>query len=314
MKRLIGGILLTKLQPLQSLSLRELASGLSDTKRKLASSSTMERYDKKQVAYMQNERCILVTPEDRVCGYSSKAACHAGEGLLHRAFSLFLFRNDPNRGNGVELLMQRRADQKITFPNLWTNTCCSHPLQDYPQEMEELDALGVKHAARRKVQHELGIDGTTVLPLEDICYLKRVIYSAPNEPYDGLWSERELDYILGALLPRETCTDIESGFMLPNLSEVSDVSWSNLGDIKAAARCITSSPLNPPATLGRLTPWMRGIVSAGILDLMWNWVEHRSVMTENVDDSASLMLQHKTAFSLVDGGWNRDHILAMQTD
>ena len=45
------------------------------------------------------------------------------EGLLHRAFSCFLF--DPKEG---KLLLQKRAPEKITFPNMWTNTCCSHPL------------------------------------------------------------------------------------------------------------------------------------------------------------------------------------------
>jgi isopentenyl-diphosphate delta-isomerase len=45
------------------------------------------------------------------------------QGLLHRAFSVFLFR--PSDG---KLLLQKRADEKITFPSMWTNTCCSHPL------------------------------------------------------------------------------------------------------------------------------------------------------------------------------------------
>jgi isopentenyl-diphosphate delta-isomerase len=43
--------------------------------------------------------------------------------LLHRAFSVFLFH--PSTG---KLLLQRRAIEKITFPGMWTNTCCSHPL------------------------------------------------------------------------------------------------------------------------------------------------------------------------------------------
>lgn len=42
---------------------------------------------------------------------------------LHRAFSVFIFH--PVTG---KLLLQKRADEKITFPGMWTNTCCSHPL------------------------------------------------------------------------------------------------------------------------------------------------------------------------------------------
>lgn len=46
-------------------------------------------------------------------------------GLLHRAFSVFLFDSDN------KLLLQQRAASKITFPKVWTNTCCSHPLHGY---------------------------------------------------------------------------------------------------------------------------------------------------------------------------------------
>ena len=53
------------------------------------------------------------------------------QGLLHRAFSVFLFDNQ-NR-----LLLQQRADEKITFPGYWTNTCCSHPLMVQDEVIEE---------------------------------------------------------------------------------------------------------------------------------------------------------------------------------
>lgn len=53
-------------------------------------------------------------------------------GLLHRAFSVFLFRPSDGR-----LLLQKRADEKITFPGMWTNTCCSHPLSIRAELVEE---------------------------------------------------------------------------------------------------------------------------------------------------------------------------------
>jgi isopentenyl-diphosphate delta-isomerase len=55
--------------------------------------------------------------------------------LLHRAFSVFLF-DDQNR-----LLLQQRATEKITFPDMWTNSCCSHPLNT-PSELIEEEQLG----------------------------------------------------------------------------------------------------------------------------------------------------------------------------
>jgi isopentenyl-diphosphate delta-isomerase len=105
------------------------------------------------------------------------------QGLLHRAFSVFLF--DSNN----RLLLQQRASEKITFPNMWTNTCCSHPL-GIPGEtgvtMQE-SVMGVKRAAQRKLHHELGIQAEQV-PLELFKFLTRIHYKAPS---DGKWGEHE---------------------------------------------------------------------------------------------------------------------------
>lgn len=57
-------------------------------------------------------------------------------GLLHRAFSVFIFSPDN------KLLLQQRSDEKITFPSMFTNTCCSHPL-NFEQEMIMEDQLGI---------------------------------------------------------------------------------------------------------------------------------------------------------------------------
>jgi len=73
-----------------------------------------------------------------VCGAPSPPGhlmTKINEGLLHRAFSVFLF-NERN-----ELLLQQRAASKITFPRMWTNTCCSHMLHT-PAELDPTDHLG----------------------------------------------------------------------------------------------------------------------------------------------------------------------------
>ena len=104
-------------------------------------------------------------------------------GLLHRAFSVFLF-DSKNR-----LLLQQRASEKITFPDLWTNTCCSHPLGIPGETGSELDAAvqGVRRAAQRKLNHELGIKAEQV-PLDKFEFLTRILYKAPS---DGKWGEHE---------------------------------------------------------------------------------------------------------------------------
>lgn len=69
------------------------------------------------------EMCIVVNEQDEMTGLETKKTCHLmsriNEGLLHRAFSIFLF------DSAGRLLLQQRAEEKITFPSLWTNTVCS---------------------------------------------------------------------------------------------------------------------------------------------------------------------------------------------
>lgn len=104
-------------------------------------------------------------------------------GLLHRAFSVFLFDSQKR------LLLQQRATEKITFPDLWTNTCCSHPLGITGETGTGLEAsiLGVKRAAQRKLHHELGIKPEQV-PLDKFDFLTRIHYKAPS---NGKWGEHE---------------------------------------------------------------------------------------------------------------------------
>ena len=85
---------------------------------------------------MHKDECIVVDGEDNLIGAATKFDAHRfvpgqPQGRLHRAFSVFLY-NSKN-----ELLLQQRAASKITFPNVWTNTCCSHPLHGYtPTEVD----------------------------------------------------------------------------------------------------------------------------------------------------------------------------------
>ena len=59
----------------------------------------------KQVSF-DDEMLILVDDNDTITGYADKLACHRGEGILHRAFSIFIFNKNK------ELLIQKRSQQK----------------------------------------------------------------------------------------------------------------------------------------------------------------------------------------------------------
>nr|CAD7569135.1 unnamed protein product [Timema californicum] len=149
----------------------------------------LENLDPLQEASLE-ERCITVNEKDHAIGNATKRECHQvgknGQLILHRAFSVFIFNS---KG---DLLLQRRSPQKITFPDCYTNACCSHPLYDLEAEREERGASGVRKAAQRRLQHELGIPPQEATP-ESFHYLTRIHYQAGNR---GQWGEHEIDYIM----------------------------------------------------------------------------------------------------------------------
>ena len=132
----------------------------------------------------ESELLILVDPDDRETGHLSKAECHDGDGLLHRAFSVFLFNA---RG---DLLLQQRSAGKRLWPMFWTNTCCSHPRQGESMEI----------ATRRRLQQELETSST----LE---FIYKFTYQAR---FDDQGSEHELCSVyLGRLDRQASANDTE---------------------------------------------------------------------------------------------------------
>ena len=90
------------------------------------------------------ELVVLLYPDGNVAGSLDKSLVHHSETPLHLAFSCYIFDTD-NR-----LLMSKRALSKLTFPGLWTNSACGHPL---PGET-------VEAAAARRCKDELGLELT----------------------------------------------------------------------------------------------------------------------------------------------------------
>ena len=117
----------------------------------------------------------------------------------------------------------KRAASKITFPNVWTNACCSHPLHGrVPDEVDREDhgeMPGIKHGARRKLRHELGVAPTQV-PHADFRYLKRFRYWAADTVTYGPqapWGEHEMDYALFVQ------ADVD---LTPNADEVDEIRYA----------------------------------------------------------------------------------------
>ena len=71
-----------------------------------------------QTDMMEKDTVLVLDNDDNVIGSASKKDSHVfrtdqARGVLHRAFSVFLF--DESTG---EILLQKRASTKITFPNV----------------------------------------------------------------------------------------------------------------------------------------------------------------------------------------------------
>ncbi|MBL7878734.1 isopentenyl-diphosphate Delta-isomerase [Chryseobacterium sp. SL1] len=141
------------------------------------------------------EFVVLVNPEDKVLGLMEKQQAHIN-GLLHRAFSVFLF------NSSGEMLLQKRASGKYHSPLKWTNAVCSHP------RSEETYLEG----AKRRVKEELGID-------VELSEKFNFIYKA--DVGNGLW-EHELDHVF---------TGTFEGEFYLNKDEVEEVRYISLENL-----------------------------------------------------------------------------------
>ena len=147
----------------------------------------------------ESEELILVDDDDNEQGTLSKAECHDGDGVLHRAFSLFLF---DVRGN---LLLQQRSSMKRLWPLYWSNSCCSHPRNG--ETMQE--------ATRRRLRQELGVTA-------ELQFIYKFGYHAR---FGDIGSERELCSVFLGRLDDE----VEA-----NRNEIADLRYAPAAEITDA--------------------------------------------------------------------------------
>lgn len=151
-----------------------------------------------------DEKLVLVDSQDRVTGRASKARVHAGAGLLHRAFSVFLWDCHDR------LLIHRRSESKPLWPGYWTNSCCSHP-----RSGETLE-----NSVHRRIREELGCEAAT---LDYVCAFE---YHAA---YRDIGSEHELCHIyLARLAPGDS--------IRVHPMEISEITWCTLSDVDEMMR------------------------------------------------------------------------------
>lgn len=143
---------------------------------------------------------ILVDEYDQPTGTAEKLAAHQ-QGLLHRAFSVFVFRMHEQR---LELLLQQRQKDKYHSSSLWTNTCCSHPFVD-----ENIIAAG-----ERRLAEEMGLH-------LQLTHAGSFIYTA--QLTNGL-IEHEFDHVFIGKYNNEPINI--------NTQEVADFKWLDIASIQ----------------------------------------------------------------------------------
>lgn len=146
--------------------------------------------DQHRIVSSEGEELILVDRDDNEIGYASKADAHDGGGILHRAFSLFLFNDDG------ELLLQKRASSKRLWGGYWSNSCCSHPRRG--------ETMAV--ATSRRLLDELNLEA-------DLEYVYQFCYEAG---FGDAGSENELCHVFLGRVGAE---------LQPNASEIADIRY-----------------------------------------------------------------------------------------
>jgi isopentenyl-diphosphate delta-isomerase len=168
------------------------------------------------IVSFDDEPLILVDSRDNITGYQSKVQAHQGAGELHRAFSIFLFKQG-------QVLLQQRSGEKPLWPLYWSNSCCSHPRRGETYQ----------EAIHRRLQEELAVD-------TELEYLYRFEYHAP---FENIGSERELCSVYIGRLDDAQTVDV-------NPSEIADWRWLSLAETDALI-----AAQGRAEQMERITPW-----------------------------------------------------------
>ena len=147
------------------------------------------------------ERVVLLDEDGQQIGTADKVLVHTTDTPLHLAFSCHVY------GPDGRVLVTRRALSKLTWPGVWTNSFCGHPM---PGE-------AIEDAVRRRAEAELGI---RINGIETVL---------PDFRYRAVDASGIVEYEICPVFRADT-----SDVVRPNPAEVSEFAWVELPDLRTA--------------------------------------------------------------------------------
>jgi len=206
------------------------------------------------------EYVILVDENDNPIGKEEKVKCHLPNGKLHRAFTALIF-----NGEG-KLLLTKRSESKMLWPNEWDGTVASHP-----RESETYVS-----SAERRMPEEIGIDCK-------VSYVNKFEY---HVPYKDIGSENEIcGTLIGAIDSFDKSSLIKD--------EISEIKWISPDELK------NELEQNRDA----YCPWM-AIALYFLADSDSNTLEKfNSLITKWASDDLKLVYENAIKHYIPDNNW-----------
>jgi len=206
------------------------------------------------------EYVILVDENDNPIGKEEKVKCHLPNGKLHRAFTALIFNNEG------KLLLTKRSEGKMLWPNDWDGTVASHP-----RESETYVS-----SAERRMPEEIGI----------ACKMNYVNKFEYHVPYKNIGSENE---ICGTLIG--TVDGFDKSSLIKD--EISEIKWISPDELK------NELEQNRDA----YCPWM-AIALYFLADSDSNTLEKfNSLITKWASDDLKLVYENAIKYYIPDNNW-----------
>lgn len=167
-------------------------------------------------AEQSQRRVILVDENDRPTGETDIVDAHQGEGKLHRAITIFVFRNLTGNPADTEVLLQKRSTYKLVGALKWATTACGNVRPDENWQS----------CAYQRLSYEMGVASVKLEPVA------KFVYQVQTDPG---FSEHEMLQVYAGW------GDVA---VLPNSEEVAEYQWHNWDSLKSSLGQLSPSDYN----------------------------------------------------------------------